>query len=252
MIKKINIDLYFHRELKHLLFYCLMFSISSNTFSQDPLFTFNVGANGGRTNLTQFKEYADNYNSTLADYIDKDLGYMRWSAGWSFGLGAHIGGLFLEFENERKYASTYSTQTNPAIGTRYFEMLNHTKSISIGFNLIEDQESEAFITAGFLFGIDNITVTTYRKYPSGDFSLGDENNTSGKYTGNNLTIGLRGDFNMKLMNHLYFCGGLRMFSSAFGFMAKDIRSVQEDKNLVPSWTRGSSLHLGLRYSLNKK
>lgn len=246
--------MYSHRKCKFkcVLIYFFLLTLNSITYGQDPLFTINVGGVGGRTNLTKFKEYADNYNSTLADYIDKDLGYMRWSAGWSFGFGAHIGGLFLEFENERKFASTYSTQINPSIGTRYFDMLNHTKSITIGFNLVEDQESEAFMTAGFLFGIDNITVSTYRKYPSGDFSLGDENNTSGKYTGNNLTIGLRGDFNMKLMNHLYFCGGLRMFSSAFGFMAKDIRSVQEDKNLVPSWTKGATLHVGLRYSLNKK
>lgn len=223
--------------------------------AQDACFSLNLETNPGITNLVFFKQYAEAYNSALGPELNKELGKMKWSYGYSYGFTIVSNSLYLEFENNRSYTSTHAEQINPALGDRYFKARHHTKSIILGLSL--PSSSGDFMTLGYFFGIGEIHVDSYKKYPSGDISYGSENNTNGKYVGKNLTMGLKLGYQASITDRLYTSFGVRLGFSLPYFMEQRVRELNADHGLnfpgmvwpegLPSMIRTGTFTLGIKY-----
>lgn len=227
--------------------------------AQDKMLTVNIDGSTGVTNLVFFKQYAEAYNKALEPQLASELGNMKWSYGYSYGLTFHSGALYLEFDNDNKYGHTSAKQVNEAIGTRHIRVRHNIKSIQLGY--VTDLGG-AYFTIGTIFGIDNIFLDSYRKYPSGDISYGAENNTNGKYKGQNLMLGMKTNVNFPLTDRLFLNAGVKLMFSAFNLMDRDIREINDKRGFyfpgmvyttgIPSLTRGFDIHLGLHYAIFKK
>lgn len=219
--------------------------------------TLNAQGNAGRTNLAFFDDYAAAYNELQSEKLEKELGNMRWSYGYGLGTSFYINALYLEVDFDNRYTQTKAVFTDPAMGTRHFKAHHRTSTLIIGFPIIGE---DAFhITGGWFFGLDHLFIDSYRKYPSGDISFGDESYTNGKFRGKNLTMGLDFGVNINLAERWVLHSGLRL---GFSLKGDEIREIYQDRGLtlpgmnwengIPSMVRCCNLSLGIRYALIDK
>lgn len=243
---------------KHCLAWLFLIGINATTFSQNSTaLSINLGGNPGRTNLPFFKDYAEAYNTGLSNELQSGIGNMRWSYGYSFGMTLVMNALYLEFENERSFTGTKAIMNDPAVGDRYFKAKHVTKSLIVGYT--QEVGGGDFLTGGYILGFRTIYIDSYRKYPNGDLSFGDENFTNGKYEGRNFTMGLKIEYNASITDRLYAFFGMKLTFSLPYFLEFRIREMNADNPLrfpgmvwddgLPSIHRSGLFTFGFRFML---
>lgn len=236
----------------------LLVVVNPNLLAQNSsALSINLGGNPGRTNLPFFRDYAEAYNAGLSNELQSGLSNMRWSYGYSFGMTLVMNMLNLEFENERSFTGTKAVMNDPAVGDRYFKAKHHTKSLIVGYT--QEVGGGDFLTAGYILGFRTIYIDSYRKYPNGDLSFGDENFTNGKYEGRNFTMGIKLEYNASITDRLYAFFGMKLSFSLPYFLEFRIREMNADNSLnfpgmvwdngLPSMHRAGLFTFGLKFML---
>lgn len=233
-----------------LFFVCLLFTCFGTSFSQGLYWSLNTGANFGRTTWGSFQDYSEAYNYQNYDLLKSRLSPMKWTRGYNFGASFIATndsekGIYIELENESKFASTSAEFIDPALGTRHYKVRYSSNIITIG--MASSIDGKLVILGGYFLGANNIFLESYKEYGDGQISYGMENGTNAKYRMKRFTTGFNFGVDYIVNRFLVFNVGLKLGATLFG--AQDIEIPMADGPFpFNSVTRSGVLSVGIKFT----
>lgn len=227
----------------------LTFILSVYSFGQsDGYFSLNFGLNGGRTTWGSFAQYATDYNRAFYTDLKTKLGPMKWAGGYYFGMtfvatGNTDDGVYLDIENETKFAQTSATFNDPSLGTRVYSVRYTSNTYTFGYASALDN---VIITSGIFLGATNFYFDGYKRYPDGYVSYGMENGSNTKYRFKRFNTGLA--MNVDFIMNRYFAlnVGLKLGFTLPG-TNEIVLSLPDYQSPFNSITRSGMLKLGVKF-----
>lgn len=178
----------------------------------DGYISLNLGLNGGRTTWGSFAKYATDYNRAFYTDLKTKLGPMKWAGGYNFGVtfvatNSSNGGVYLDLENETKFAKTSATFNDLSLGTRVYSVRYTSNTYTFGYaTAIED----VIVTTGIFLGATNFYFEGYKRYGDGLISYGMENGSNTKYRFRRFNTGLAINLDFILNRYFAFYAGLKL------------------------------------------
>lgn len=219
-------------------------------FSQGAYWSLNSNANFGRTTWGSFRDYTEAYNYQYYDALKTKLSPMRWTGGYSFGTSFVATnesgiGVYLELENENKFAFTSAEFIDPALGTRHYNVKYSSNIITIGYS--QEIDDKLVFLAGYYLGTNNIFLESYKEYTDGQISYGMENGTNEKYQLKRFTTGFNFGMDYILNRYFVFNVGLKLGATLFGTQEIEI-PMAEGPFPLNSVNRTGVLSLGFKFT----
>lgn len=188
---------------------CILLLNGIFLFGQEAFIGVQVGGLLGRTKLGTFKEFSQRYNKDYESILSKKMGKMTFSSGYEIALDYSYYnddeiGFVMQLNNEQKFAKTSATFTDPALGTRVYQVRYVTNTYFFGMNRTMDN---ICVFTGPYLGVSHTFLSAYKKYENGELSYGNESGSNTVYKTRNFTFGL------KMGVEYYVHTNLRLYTS---------------------------------------
>lgn len=228
--------------------FSLFVSLHSLFGQSNGYISLNVGLNGGRTTWGSFARYATDYNRVFYTDLKSKLGQMRWAGGYNFGAtfvatNSSDGGVYLDLENETKFARSSAKFIDPSLGTRVYSVRYTSNTYTFGYaTAIED----VIVTTGIFLGATNFYFEGYKRYGDGLISYGMENGSNTKYRFRRFNTGLAINLDFILNRYFAFYAGLKLGFTLPGSeeIVLDLPDYQSPFNSI---TRSGMLKCGVKF-----
>lgn len=223
------------------------FLLTIFSFGQEGYLSVNFGLNGGRTTWGSFAEYATDYNRAFYTDLKDKLGPMKWAGGYYFGMtfvatGNSDDGVYLDIENESKFARTSATFVDPSLGTRVYSVRYTSNTYTFGYATVIDN---IIVTSGIFLGATNFYFEGYKRYADGYVSYGMENGSNTKYRFKRFTTGLAMNVDFIMNRYLAFNLGLKLGFTLPG-TNEIVLNLPDYQSPFNSITRSGMLKCGIK------
>lgn len=199
---------------------------------EGKMFSFGANIYTGYNHQLSVYGFSKMYNHYFSDQLKRKLGDFSLARGAAGQITFMNNSFIIELETDHQLYRTKAVFKDKTMPVRYMEMWKMQNLMFFG-GAFTVGEQDDYITVGSFIGMTHAFLGSYRKYPTGDISYGNESETNGKYRQGRrvlgaLSFGVKTEYNKAINSRLT---AYAVFKTSFD-MAQPAKPLGSDNGQI--------------------